>query len=60
MRPLNKIHHFSATVADLDQTLHFYRDILGLRLVKQTVNFDDPDSYHLYFGNHHHFLFLEI
>lgn len=52
MRPLNKIHHFSATVADLDQTLHFYRDILGLRLVKQTVNFDDPDSYHLYFGNY--------
>ncbi len=31
--------------------MRFYRDVLGLRLVKQTVNFDDPGVYHLYFSN---------
>ena len=31
--------------------LLFYTQVLGLRLVKQTVNFDDPGSYHLYFGD---------
>jgi glyoxalase family protein len=36
---------------DARRTLAFYRDVLGLGLVKRTVNFDDPSSYHLYFGN---------
>jgi glyoxalase family protein len=37
--------------ADAARTVLFYRDVLGLRLVKRTVNFDDPESYHLYFGD---------
>jgi glyoxalase family protein len=36
---------------DAPRTLSFYRDLLGLDLVKKTVNFDDPGAYHLYFGN---------
>jgi len=36
---------------DAPRTLAFYRDLLGLDLVKKTVNFDDPGAYHLYFGN---------
>lgn len=37
--------------SDAKRTLAFWRTVLGLRLVKQTVNFDDPGAYHLYFGN---------
>jgi glyoxalase family protein len=37
--------------ADAQRTLDFYRDVLGFSLVKKTVNFDDPHSYHLYFGD---------
>ena len=44
-------HHITMVSADARRTLGFYRDVLGLGLVKQTVNFDDPRSYHLYFGN---------
>lgn len=44
-------HHVTLVARDARRTLAFYRDILGLRLVKRTVNFDDPGSYHLYFGN---------
>lgn len=51
MKPIKRIHHISATVADPNENLHFYRDILGLRLVKQTVNFEDDGTYHLYFAN---------
>lgn len=43
-------HHITMVSSDAVRTLHFYRDLLGLRLVKQTVNFDDPGAYHLYFG----------
>ena len=39
--------------ADAQRTLDFYRDELGFSLVKKTVNFDDPHSYHLYFGDKH-------
>lgn len=53
MEPIKRIHHISAIVGDPNENLKFYRDILGLRLVKQTVNFDDPGVYHLYFANHH-------
>lgn len=45
------IHHISAMVKDPQRTLDFYGDVLGLRFVKQTVNFDDPGTYHLYFGD---------
>lgn len=45
------IHHISLICANAQRTKDFYTRILGQRLVKQTVNFDDPSSYHLYFGN---------
>lgn len=51
MEPIQRIHHISATVGDPNETLQFYRDVLKLRLVKQTVNFDDEGTYHLYFAN---------
>ncbi|MCC7002378.1 MAG: VOC family protein [Gemmatimonadaceae bacterium] len=44
-------HHITLVASDARRTLAFYHDVLGLRLVKQTVNFDDPGAYHLYFGN---------
>lgn len=45
------IHHITAIVGHPEQTARFYGDVLGLRLVKTTVNFDDPTTYHLYFGD---------
>ncbi len=45
------LHHITLVCADAQRTVDFYTGVLGLRLVKQTVNFDDPGSYHLYFGN---------
>ena len=45
------IHHVTAIAGDPQENLAFYTQILGLRLVKQTVNFDDPSTYHLYFGD---------
>jgi glyoxalase family protein len=44
-------HHITMVSSDARRTLAFYRDVLGLALVKRTVNFDDPSSYHLYFGD---------
>ncbi|MDQ3875529.1 MAG: VOC family protein [Actinomycetota bacterium] len=48
---LNGIHHITAITADAQQNVDFYADLLGLRLVKKTVNFDAPDVYHLYYGD---------
>ncbi len=45
------IHHVTALSGRLDRTLDFYGGVLGLRLVKRTVNYDDPQTYHLYFGD---------
>ncbi|MDH3222657.1 MAG: VOC family protein [Gemmatimonadota bacterium] len=45
------LHHVTATVDGAQPDLTFYRDVLGLRLVKKTVNFDNPRVYHLYYGN---------
>ena len=45
------IHHISAIVGHPQENVDFYAGVLGLRLVKKTVNFDDPGTYHLYFGN---------
>lgn len=45
------IHHISAMVNDAQRNIDFYAGVLGLRLVKKTVNFDRPEVYHLYFGN---------
>ncbi|MEF8776722.1 MAG: ring-cleaving dioxygenase [Haloarculaceae archaeon] len=49
--PLGGIHHVTAVSSEPGGTVAFYRDVLGLRLVKVTVNFDDTETYHLYFGN---------
>ena len=45
------IHHVTAIAGDPQRNLDFYAGALGLRLVKLTVNFDDPGTYHLYFGD---------
>jgi glyoxalase family protein len=45
------IHHITAIASDPQRNVDFYTQVLGLRLVKLTVNFDDPGTYHLYFGN---------
>jgi glyoxalase family protein len=45
------IHHITAISSDPQRTLDFYSGLLGLRLVKLTVNFDDPATYHFYFGD---------
>lgn len=47
------IHHITAFAGDPQTNVDFYAGILGLRLVKRTINFDAPDVYHLYFGNEH-------
>ncbi len=44
-------HHITMVSKDAVRTLAFYGGLLGLPMVKKTVNFDDPGSYHLYFGN---------
>jgi glyoxalase family protein len=48
---LARLHHVTCVCSDAQQTLDFYRGELGFTLVKKTVNFDDPHSYHLYFGD---------
>ena len=45
------LHHITAITSDASSAVKFYTRILGLRLVKKTVNFDDPSAYHLYFGD---------
>ena len=45
------IHHITAIAADPQTNIDFYTGVLGLRLVKVTVNFDDPGSYHFYYGD---------
>jgi glyoxalase family protein len=50
-RHITGIHHVTAIAGDPQRNLNFYTQVLGLRLVKLTVNFDDPHTYHLYFGN---------
>jgi glyoxalase family protein len=47
------IHHVTGIASDPQRNLDFYAGILGLRLVKRTVNFDDPTTYHFYFGDEH-------
>jgi glyoxalase family protein len=45
------IHHVTAIAGSAPKNVDFYTRILGLRLVKKTVNFDDPGTYHLYYGD---------
>ena len=48
---ISGIHHITAVTSSAAENLAFYEKILGLRLVKKTVNFDDPFTYHLYYGD---------
>jgi glyoxalase family protein len=48
---LDGLHHLTMITGDAEQNVAFYAGVLGLRLVKTTVNFDAPEAYHLYFGD---------
>src|SRR3954471_4060536 len=48
---LQGMHHITMITGDARKNVEFYADVLGLRMVKKTVNFDAPDAYHLYFGD---------
>ncbi len=48
---LDGMHHITMITGDAERNVEFYADVLGLRLVKKTVNFDAPEAYHLYFGD---------
>jgi glyoxalase family protein len=45
------LHHVTAIIGDVRRSTEFYGKVLGLRRVKKTVCYDDPGSYHLYYGN---------
>ncbi|WP_041289215.1 ring-cleaving dioxygenase [Kribbella flavida] len=53
MNPISPhgLHHVTAVATDPQRNVDFYTTVLGLRLVKRTVNFDRPDTYHLYYGD---------
>lgn len=51
MQPIQGLHHITAIARDAQRTVDFYHHLLGQRLVKKTVNFDDPGTYHLYFAD---------
>ena len=48
---LDGLHHITMITGDAQRNVDFYAGVLGLRLVKKTVNFDAPEAYHLYFGD---------
>ena len=48
---LQGLHHVTATVNDAQEDVNFYTRVLGMRLVKKTVNFDNHHVYHFYYGN---------
>ncbi|HTN09090.1 VOC family protein [Agriterribacter sp.] len=45
------LHHITAIAGNAKRNYEFYTKVLGLRMVKKTVNFDDPGTYHFYFGD---------
>src|SRR6478609_9703369 len=45
------LHHITAIAGEAQRNYNFYTNTLGLRLVKKTVNFDDPGTYHFYYGD---------
>lgn len=51
MKPIQGLHHITAVASDPQRNLDFYHHVLGQRLVKTTVNFDDPGTYHLYYAD---------
>src|SRR5436190_17315530 len=50
---LHGVHHVTAITGDAPRNVDFYARVLGLRLVKKTVNQDDPTVYHLYYADEH-------
>jgi glyoxalase family protein len=52
-KKITGLHHITAIASDPQQNIDFYVGVLGLQLVKRTVNFDDPGTYHFYFGDAH-------
>ena len=46
------IHHVTCITGDVQKNVDFYVGVLGLRFIKKTVNFDVPDTYHIYFGDY--------
>ncbi len=50
-KPIRSLHHVTATVSDAQADLDFYTGLLGQRLVKKTVNFDNTRVYHFYYGD---------
>src|SRR5262249_61968649 len=51
IQTIRGIHHVPAIAIDPQANIDFYTQVVGLRLVKDTVNFDDPGTYHLYYGD---------
>jgi glyoxalase family protein len=51
MNSIRGLHHVTAVARDPQRNVDFYRNVLGQRLVKRTVNFDSPDTYHFYFAD---------
>lgn len=51
MRTITGLHHVTALASNAQKNVDFYAGILGLRMVKKTINFDAPDVYHFYYGN---------
>ncbi|MCC7281830.1 MAG: ring-cleaving dioxygenase [Acetobacteraceae bacterium] len=49
--PIGRLHHVTAIASDPARNVAFYEGLLGLRLIKQTVNYDDPSVHHLYYGD---------
>lgn len=45
------VHHVTLICSNMDKTVKFYTEVLGLKLIKQTFNFDDPEAKHFYFGD---------
>lgn len=48
---INGLHHVTAIAGSVKKNVRFYTEVLGLRMVKQTINYDSPDTWHLYYGD---------
>ncbi len=51
IKPVQGLHHITAVASSPQRNVDFYRQVLGQRLIKTTVNFDDPGTYHFYYGD---------
>ena len=51
MKPIRGLHHVTAIAGPAQENLDFYAGVLGMRLVKKSVNQDDPGTYHLFYAD---------